>query len=329
MENGGAKGHPSERILKDETKVLADYKGAGVIRRIWMTFGGLTDKDEGARILAGVKIQMYWDGVKEPAVDVPLGMFFTVGNHEMRAFESKLFASPEARSLVCCIPMPFSSSVKIQLVNETGINILHLFYSVDMTVEKVETDMRFHAIYHAPAMNELRKDVVIMKTENQMGRFLGICVNVGINKDYGNTWFGESEVKVYLDGDRDYPTLASTGTEDYIGTAWGQGEFCNHYSGCLEMDDYSACFYRFHIPDPVFFKSDCKVVIQTIGGSNRKTVCELLEKGVALCPTTSDIDGIVHHLYGKDIPWDKIPADKNMNFYRRDTYETVAYCYLA
>jgi hypothetical protein len=83
------------------------------------------------------------------------------------------------------------------------------------------------------------------------------------------TWWGEGEVKCYIDGDGDFPTLAGTGTEDYIGTGWGQGKYCNYYQGCL-IADYANdryAFYRLHVPDPVFFDTDIRVTIQQIACS--------------------------------------------------------------
>jgi hypothetical protein len=101
---------------------------------------------------------------------------------------------------------------------------------------------------------------------------------------YENYWWGEGEVKVFLDGDTNYPTLSSTGTEDYIGTAWSQGVFFNDYAGCLaaNKDSLGWAFYRFHIPDPIFFKTDCRVVIQQMGGNRKELVAALQAKGVPL-----------------------------------------------
>ncbi|MFX4770421.1 DUF2961 domain-containing protein, partial [Acinetobacter baumannii] len=79
------------------------------------------------------------------------------------------------------------------------------------------------------------------------------------NPAYNKIWWGEGEVKVYLDGDKEYPTLVGTGTEDYIGDAWSQNAFVNNYTGCLvsDPDKLQWTFYRYHIPDPVYFKKDC------------------------------------------------------------------------
>ena len=104
-ENHGAKGHAFEYFSQGETKVLADFSGMGVIRRIWITFDGLDDKNIAARILNSVSIQMYWDHEDRPSVDVPVGNFFLFGAGALKPYENELFSSPEGRSFVCYIPM--------------------------------------------------------------------------------------------------------------------------------------------------------------------------------------------------------------------------------
>lgn len=114
----------------------------------------------------------------------------------------------------------------------------------------------------------LQHDYEILPHISGRGRYLG--ANIGVIVDtatYFHTWWGEGEVKVYLDGDRSHPTLNGTGTEDYIGTAWGQGRFDNLYAGAPIADDRAGlwAFYRYHIPDPIYFHRDIRVTIQQIG----------------------------------------------------------------
>lgn len=100
------------------------------------------------------------------------------------------------------------------------------------------------------------------------GRFLGVNIGVMADKErYFTSWWGEGEVKVYLDGDSEFPTLSGTGTEDYIGTGWGQGQYAHLYQGChlADHENLEYCFYRFHVPDPVYFRKDIRVTIQQIG----------------------------------------------------------------
>lgn len=326
-ENYGAKGHAYEYFAQNEVKTLADFSGMGIIRRIWMTFDGLESKDIAERILNKVFIQMYWDYETEPAVDVPVGNFFLFGADILKPYENELFSSPEGRSFVCLIPMPFCKHARIQLVNRTGFDIKRLFYDIDMTLENVKDALYFHAVYKEVS-NELLHDITIFEKCAGKGRFLGMNVTALFNPVYEQYWFGESEIKVYFDGDKDYPTLAGTGVEDYIGTAWGQNEFTGRYQGCITFNSEKTSFYRFHIVDPIFFRNSCKVVMQTIGGAPKKEVLRFLGEKKPLCPVTADINGRILHLYKQEIEWDKIPEDSWVNFYRCDTYRTVAYLYL-
>ncbi|MDO4283762.1 MAG: DUF2961 domain-containing protein [Eubacteriales bacterium] len=327
-ENSGAKGHAFEYFADGEKKTLVDYAGEGVIRRVWMTFEGLApEREKAGEILRGVTLQIFWDGEEKSSVEAPLGDFFLLGTGEMRAYENVFFASPEGRSLVCYVPMPFRKRVKIQLENQTGTDIKRFFYDVDMTLEPVGEAMYFCTSYRE-VRNRLCEELIVLQREGSKGRFLGMNVAAVFSPDYEGYWFGESEVKVYLDGDREYPTLAGTGVEDYIGTAWGQGEFCGRYQGCLAFTPEQTSFYRFHVRDPIFYGQDCRVAMQTIGGAPKQEVMRFLREGKEICPVSADIEGRLLPLYQKEtIEWEQIPDDTWVNCWRCDTYRLLAYYY--
>jgi hypothetical protein len=138
---------------------------------------------------------------------------------------------------------------------------------------------------------------------------------------------------MYLDDDGDLPTLVGTGTEDYIGTAWGQGAFVNRYTGCLvadtEKDQWT--FYRYHIPDPIMFKTDLKVTIQAMGGNLKEKVIEMLDKGVLLIPVTIQNEKSFIRLMDSIQPVD-MKAEGLIegwtNFYRSDDWSSTACFYL-
>ena len=112
--------------------------------------------------------------------------------------------------------------------------------------------------------------------------------NIGVIGDSltRGTWFGEGEVKIYLDGDTEFPTLVGTGTEDYIGTGWGQNEFVGRYFGSpiSQREDDIYAFYRYHINDPVYFHQNCKVTIQQMGNSSKEQMLKMREKGANIIP---------------------------------------------
>ena len=126
-------------------------------------------------------------------------------------------------------------------------------------------------------------------------------------------------MKIYLDGDTDYPTLCGTGTEDYIGTGWGQGQYAQPYEGChlADHENMQFCFYRLHIPDPVYFSNDIRVTIQQIGAADRGTFDKFKARKQVLHKTGPGLVEIDWETQ-KDVPL----------FERQDDWSSCAYFYL-
>jgi hypothetical protein len=166
--------------------------------------------------------------------------------------------------------MPFRKGMKIVVTNESGKDLGSLYYDVDYTLGDRHGDdvLYFHAYWRRENPTRMKRDYELLPRITGRGRFLGVNIGVAANQDrYLKSWWGEGEVKMYLDGDSDLPTLSGTGTEDYIGTAYGQGQYSNLYQGCPLADDKNMRygFYRQHVPDPVIFRRDIRVTIQQIG----------------------------------------------------------------
>lgn len=329
-ENKGAKGHSSEWIRAGERRLLMDYSGAGIIHRIWMT---VIDRSPAA--LRSVRVEMYWDNAAKPAVSAPLGDFFGVSLGLKTAFQSAAFADPEGRSFNCYIPMPFKKHAKIVFINESKTDQL-LFYDINFSALKQPPPQAayFHAYWSTNKGVGLGQDFAILPEIKGKGRFLGTNIGIVTDKVYGSTWFGEGEVKIYLDGDQQYPTLAGTGTEDYIGSAWNLGAFSNLYQGAPVVDKVKGrfSFYRYHIPDPVFFKSSCKVTIQQMGGGGRDSIRAIIKAGGQARPVSvMTRDGLIPLLDTPGYPDlfdDRFSKDEWVNFYRIDHYSATAYFYL-
>jgi hypothetical protein len=270
-ENAGRKGRPCLSLKAGEEAVLADVRGSGgTVRRIWITIN-----DRSPRMLRGLRLDCWWDGAARQAVSAPLGDFFGTGLGRMARFECAPFSSPEGRSFNCVLPMPFRTGMKIAVTNETDADLGALFYDVDYTLGDAhpEDALYLHAHWRRENPTAMQQDYEILPAVEGRGRFLGS--NIGVIADrtlYLNSWWGEGEVKVYLDGDAELPTLCGTGTEDYIGTGWGQGRYANLYQGCHVADHHNMqyCFYRYHIPDPIYFRRDCRATIQQIGYWDRE-----------------------------------------------------------
>ena len=331
-ENKGAKGHAFETIAVGKSHVLADIRGAGTIDRMWMTI-----EDRSPEALRGLKLDMYWDGAATPAVSVPLGDFFLHGAGEMLPMETALLASPEGRSFVSYIPMPFRTGARLVVTNESAKPVNLIFFDINYrAVASQPSDaLYFHAWWSRDGATDLGRDFVILPRVQGRGRFLGASVTILTNPVYEKTWWGEGEVKIALDGDRPgAPTLVGTGAEDYIGTAWGQGAYINRYQGApiATWDDEGRwTFYRWHIPDPIWFHSDIQVSLQQIGGARKNIVLGLLKKGAPMIPVTID-PGSRNNFQkllesGKPLSDPSLP-DGHTNYYRSDDVAAVAYFYL-
>jgi hypothetical protein len=313
--NAGRKGSPTVQVKAGESFTLAEAIGtSGTVRRIWMTF-----PDRSPRMLRSLRIDMYWDGAKRPAVSAPLGDFFGVGLGQMVEFQSVFFSNPEGRSFNCIVPMPFKTGMKIVLTNESPANVDELFYDVDYTLgDKHAANMLyFHAHYRRSNPTQIQNDYELLPRVEGRGRYLGVNVGVIVNQQtYYRTWWGEGEVKIYLDGDREFPTLSGTGAEDYIGTAWGQGKFSHLYQGSPIADEENMkwCFYRYHVPDPVYFQKDVRVTIQQIG---------------YLAPhSRQPIEQNKRRLYRAGPGLVEMDISKDGKFERHDDYSSCAYLYL-
>ena len=325
--NKTAKGNAFEFIKAGETKTLLNIKGQGTIQRIWLTI------DQTPLKLRSLRLQMFWDGGTKPAVDVPMGDFFGYNVGKPIAFQSALFSSGEGRSFNCYIPMPFKTATKILLINE-GKEPIKLYYDVDFIMQKLSPDaLYFHAYWSRQMTSKLGDDFLVLPKVNGKGRFLGMTVGLNTDSSYSKSWWGEGEVKMYMDGDTQYPTIVGTGAEDYIGSAWGLGTFANLYQGCTVANDSTRQFnfYRWHVPDAIYFNKDIKVTIQQIGGWGKNELEELYKKGVNLKPITIDGPGgfvrLLDMVDATSITDEKFPEGW-VNFYRVDDYSAVSYFYL-
>lgn len=264
---GGRKGAAWFTLEDGEDAVLAHAENvSGMVRRIWITMNVRTKET-----LRGVLVEMYWDGADTPAVRAPIGDFFCHGIGRMAVVKNALFSSPEGRNFNCFIPMPFKTGMRIVVKNRSGQQIKHFYYDVDYTVgdEFGENTLYFHSFFNRENPTVMGRDFEILPRIEGKGRYLGVNLGVRCDTDkFFTTWWGEGEVKIYLDGDRNYPTLCGTGVEDYVATAWGQDYYYALYHGSQIYDTEKmeiAC-YRLHILDPVYFHRDIRVTVQQIGG---------------------------------------------------------------
>ena len=302
MESYGRKGRAAVKMAPGDTLVLAQENAgvSGIIHRIWLT---MVKRD--AKMLSGMKLEFYWDQAEKPAVSAPIGYFFGMGLGKMVPFESALLSSPEGKSFNSFFQMPFKDGMKMLLINETDEEQRWVFYDVNYSVVDMHDEdiLYFHAWYNRVDSSVIRQDFQFLPKISGRGRFLGVVFGMMANQgQYYDSWWGEGEVKIFLDGDTDYPSLCGTGTEDYVGTGFSQGKYDHLYQGShfTDPEKLHYCFYRWHIPDPIWFYTDIKATIQQIGGLGgltsglRKKFAEANTKIFATDNSTEPIDVKTH-----------------------------------
>jgi hypothetical protein len=269
---GGRKGAPQKAVAAGERVVLADLDGPGVARHLWMTFYPAPPE-----VVRALILEVFYDGATEPSISVPCLDFFGLPHGRPAPYASAVMTAPEGRGFNSFLPMPFRQGLRVELWNASD-RPTSLYYQLDYTLQpELPDDLGYlHVTFNRENPTTLRRDFVIADGLRGPGRFLG-C-NVGVRIIDAGAWYGEGEVKVYRDGDTDLPTICGTGLEDYVGSAWGLGRFDDPYtgtpqivarpewsSGMLSGNPDFVGFYRWHLPDPIMFTTECRVTIQQIG----------------------------------------------------------------
>ena len=265
----GWKISPSVVVQPGEVFTMADITGPGIIRHIW-----ITDNCPKNRTLI---LRMHWDGSDTPSVEVPLGDFFACAEYQNYAQVTSLpvCVNPK-RAFNCYWDMPFYQNARITIENIYHEKIT-VYYQIDYHAGEIpEKRGYFHAQFRRENPLKEKGIYTILDNVQGNGQYVGTYLFWGVNN---NGWWGEGEIKFYLDGDTEFPTICGTGTEDYFCGSWNfdiggkYQEFCTPYSGVpkiIRPDGlYSAnqrfSMYRWHIADPIYFKEDLKVTIQALG----------------------------------------------------------------
>ncbi len=260
---------PSVKIEAGRTFTLAEIEGPGAIQHIWMTPTG----NWRFSIL-----RFYWDGEKSPSVEAPVGDFFASGLGTYGQVSSLAVAVNPGSAFNCYWVMPFRKSVRITLENLDEKEMI-LYYQVTYALGEVPSDAGyFHAQFRRSNPHGYKQDYTILEGVRGQGHYVGTHLTWGV---HNKGWWGEGEIKFFLDGDLEFPTICGTGTEDYFGGSYNfenqktkqYQEFTTPYSGLslvlrpdgLYQSQQRFSLYRWHIADPIRFDRDLKVTIQTLG----------------------------------------------------------------
>lgn len=265
----GWKISPSVIIPADSTFTVAEIQEPGAIQHIWMTCS-----PAGWRNLI---LRMYWDDEPAPSVEVPLGDFFCNGWCERSNVNSLPIAVNPAGGMNSYWLMPFRKGAKITVENRSMKEIT-LYYQITYTLTEVPDDAAyFHAQWRRSNPLPYKEVHTILDGVRGIGHYVGTYLAWQVNH---NGWWGEGEIKFYLDCDQEYPTICGTGTEDYFGGAWnfehpaGQyGVYSTAFLGMHQVIKPDGLYrsqqrfgmYRWHIMDPIRFQEELKITIQALG----------------------------------------------------------------
>ncbi len=266
----GWKVNPYVHIQPGETFEMASIDGPGVIQHIWMTPTGLW---------RDVILRFYWDGQENPSVECPVGDFFaSTWNHYAQLSSLAVCVNPGS-AFNCYWQMPFCKHCRITLEN-IGTDPVTYYYQVDYALTDIPADCAyFHAQFRRTNPLPYKEVYTLLDGVKGRGHYVGTYMAWGTNN---NGWWGEGEIKFYMDKDTEYPTICGTGTEDYFCGSYDFEDpfthdkyvpFTTPYAGLhhvitpdtLYRSQFRFGMYRWHITDPIRFEDNLRVTIQALG----------------------------------------------------------------
>ena len=267
----GWKVSPSVNIQPHTIYTMAEIKGPGCIQHIWLT----------PALVPGryVILRFYWDDSDTPAVECPLGDFFANAYVPVyRQLSSLAVCVNPKNGLNCYWQMPFKKKCRITAENLAD-EVFRLYYQIDYTLTEVDDGCAyFHAQFRRSNPLPYMDVHTILDGVTGKGQYVGTYMAWGVNNC---KWWGEGEIKFYMDGDRTWPTICGTGTEDYFCGSYNfenqqthqYQTFTTPYSGLCQVIRPDGVYrsqtrfglYRWHITDPIYFHKDLRVTIQALG----------------------------------------------------------------
>ena len=264
----GWKINPFLIIAGGETRELANIDGSGAIQQIWMTPTGMWRHSI---------LRIYWDGSEIPSVECPIGDFFACGWGEFAQVTSLAVCVNPGSAFNCYWEMPFRKGCRMTLTNISDKE-MRLYYQVNYVLTDVPDDIAyFHAQFRRTNPLPYKEVYTILDGVKGWGHYVGTYMAWGVNN---SGWWGEGEIKFYIDGDGEFPTICGTGTEDYFCGSYNfenqktkqYQEFTTPYAGMPQVLRPDGVYrsqtrfglYRWHLPDPIRFEEDLRVTIQAL-----------------------------------------------------------------
>ena len=265
----GWKVNPYIVLQPGETFTVADIDGPGCIQHIWLTPTGKW---------RNTILRMYWDGQDNPSVECPIGDFFASGWDSYAHLNSLAVCVNPGSAFNCYWQMPFRKHCRMTLEN-TDTKAVTMYYQIDYALADIPEDSAyFHAQFRRVNPLPYKEVYTVLDGVKGKGQYVGTYMAWQSNSA---GWWGEGEIKFYMDGDKDFPTICGTGTEDYFCGSYNfenkktrqYEEFTTVYAGLhqvirpdgLYQSQQRFGMYRWHIVDPIRFDQDLKVTIQALG----------------------------------------------------------------
>lgn len=270
----GWKVNPFLLVQPGQKVTMADIKGQGAIKHIW-----IADSSEAGRLMI---LRIWFDGHPNPAVEVPMSDFFANADiQDHRQLSSLCVCVNSKRALNSYFEMPYFKGFRMEMEN-VGQKEYRLYYQVDCEEKAISPDsLYFHAQFRRVNPLPYKECYTILDNIKGHGHYVGTYLHWGVKS---NRWWGEGEIKFYIDGDTDFPSICGTGTEDYFCGAWNfdvdkkYTEFCTPYSGLSKVRQTDGLYrnqpyfdmYRWHVMDPIYFEKNLRVTIQALGWRSEK-----------------------------------------------------------
>ncbi|MBE0700858.1 MAG: DUF2961 domain-containing protein [Acholeplasmataceae bacterium] len=270
----GWKVNPHVHIKAEETLEIANIEGPGAVQHIWMTATGVWRHSI---------IRIYWDHQEHPSVESPIGDFFCNGWNSYAPVNSLAVCVNPGSAFNAYWIMPFKKHCRITIENIDNVEMI-LFYQIDYTLTELPDEVGyFHAEFRRVNPLPYKQVYTIADLIEGKGQYVGTYMAWGV---HNNKWWGEGEIKFFMDGDQAFPTICGTGTEDYFCGSYNfenkaikQYEvFSTPYAGLVQVIRPDGLYvsqqrfgmFRWHITDPIRFEKDLKVTIQALGWKKDK-----------------------------------------------------------
>jgi len=302
---------PSVRVQPGQVFTLAEIQGPGAVQHIWMTPTGKWRFSV---------LRFYWDGEQTPSVECPVGDFFAAGWGKYAQISSLAVAVNPGSAFNSYWVMPFRKSCKITMEN-IDEKPMTLYYQVTYALTDIPVDAAYlHAQFRRANPLPFKQDYAILDGVRGQGHYVGTYLAWGV---HNTGWWGEGEIKFFMDGDGEFPTICGTGTEDYFCGSYNfenretrqYQEFTTPYSGLAQVLRPDGLYqsqqrfglYRWHIMDPIRFEKDLKVTIQALGWKS--------DRGVYL-PLQDDIASVAYWYQSEPhAPFPKLPEKDALEIY--------------